>query len=143
MTDWAMHSNRIDPQILSRRLGDFLKGQGTAKQLALRLDADVRTIENMRAGRAWPIARHWWNIWVEFGDDVLEAVFHPERVEARLTKEAEERERARLKRLSSLSLGSRSFRVADGLGEAVGADEDPAGLARDPLTIDMFEEARP
>jgi hypothetical protein len=137
MTDWTMQTNVGDPQILSRRLGDFLKRQGSVKQLALRLDADPRTIENMRLGRAWPIARHWLSIWLEFGDDVLEAVFYPERVETRLKREAEERERARLQRLKSISLGSRSFCMADGLGETDREDDEP--LEPGPPNLDLFE----
>lgn len=129
-----------DPQILSRRLGEFLRRQGSAKQLALRLEADPRTIENIRGGRAWPIARHWLNIWLEFGDDVLEAVFYPERVEARLMREAEEREKARRRRLTSLALERRSFGVASGLGEGLGSDDEP--LEPGPPNLDLFE-ARP
>lgn len=129
-----------DPQILSRRLGDFLRRQGSAKQLALRLEADPRTIENIRGGRAWPIARHWLNIWLEFGDDVLEAVFYPERVEARLLREAEEREQSRRTRLASLSLDRRSFGLAPGVGEALGTADEP--LEPGPPNLDLFE-ARP
>jgi hypothetical protein len=138
MTDWIMQSNVDDPQILSRRLGAFLKRQGSVKQLALRLDADPRTIENIRLGRAWPIARHWLSIWLEFGDDVLEAVFYPERVEARLLREAEERDKARRRRLSSISLGSDDFGLAHGLGEGAGEDEGPTELG--PPNLELFEE---
>lgn len=141
MTDWTMQSTSGDAQILSRRLGAFLRRQGTAKQLALRLDCDERTARNLVGGVAWPIARHWWNIWVEFGDDVLEAVFHPDRVEARLAREAEEREKARKQRIAaSAVVEPRAFRVGYGLGEGHGSDEEPAELG--PPNLDLFE-ARP
>lgn len=139
MTDWTMQSTSGDPQILSKRLGAFIKRQGSAKQLSLLIDCDVRTVENIRAGRAWPIARHWWNIWVEFGDDVLEAVYHPERAEARLAREAEAREQARRERIASAAGLAQppSFRTADGMGEASGPDEEPAELG--PPNLDLFE----
>src|SRR5205809_347473 len=95
MTDWTVQSISSNSRILPERLGAFLRRQGSAKQLALRLDTDLRTMTNIRGGVTWPIARHWWNIWLEFGDDVVEAVYHPERVEARLKREAEFREQAR------------------------------------------------
>ena len=139
MTDWTMQSTVGDPQILSKRLGDFLKGKGSAKQLALQLDCDHRTIENIRGGRTWPIARHWLSIWLEFGDDVIEAVFYPERVEARLTREAEERERARRARLATVSLGHRAFSVAAGLGETDRYADEP--LDPGPPNLDLFEDA--
>lgn len=142
MTDWTMQSTSGDAQILSKRLGAFLKRQGTAKQLALRIDCDERTARNLLAGHAWPIARHWWNIWVEFGADVLEAVFYPERVEARLAREAEEREKARRQRIASAALvAPRTFRVGAGVGEGDGPDEEPAELG--PPNLDLFDEARP
>ncbi len=137
MTDWMMQTNVSDAQILSRRLGAFLQGRGTIKQLALKLDCDERTMKNIRAGLSWPIARHWLSIWLEFGDDVLEAVFKPELAEARLQREALEREQARQRRLASLSLEHRYFGPVAGAGEALGsADEE---LDRDPLTLDLFE----
>ena len=132
----AVHFISEDPQILSRRLGAYLRRQGSAKQLALQLGCDLRTVENLRAGRTWPIARHWWSIWVEFGEDVLEAVFHPERVEARLAREAVEREQAKCQRIASASLvEGRSFRMADGAGEGAGPDDEPLG----PPNMDLFE----
>jgi len=103
MSEWTMQSDVGDPQILSRRLGAFLKAQGPTKEIARRIAADERTVENIRAGRTWPIARHWLRIWFEFGDDVLEAVFYPERVEARLAREAIAREQARQQRIGSAS----------------------------------------
>jgi len=137
MTDWAMHSSSQDSQILPKRLAEFLRRQGTAKQLSLRLDVDLRTMNNLRAGSTWPIARHWWSIWVEFGDDVLEAVFHPERVEARLAREAAEREQARRQRIASALVENRSFGVADGLAEGLGPHEEPAELG--PPNLELFD----
>lgn len=139
MTDWAMQSTSVDPQILSKRLGAFIKRQGSAKQLSLLVGCDIRTMENIRAGRAWPIARHWWNIWVEFGDDVLEAVYHPERAEARLAREASAREQARRQREASAArpLEHPAFSLARRLDEGLGPDEDPADLG--PPNLDLFE----
>lgn len=136
MTDWAMQSISGDPQILLERLGAFMRRQGSAKQLSLKLGADLRTIENIRAARTWPIARHWWSIWVEFGDDVVEAVFYPERVEARLAREAAEREQAKRQRIASAMVESRAFGLADGVGEGDGPDEEPAG----PPNLDLFAQ---
>lgn len=134
-----MQSEVVDPQILSRRLGSFLRGAGTAKEVARRIRADERTVENLRAGRAWPIARHMLNIWLEFGDDVIEAVFYPERVETRLKREAEAREQARRQRIASASgvVESRTFGMGLGLGEGRRPDEEPAQLG--PPNLDLFE----
>jgi hypothetical protein len=142
MTDWTMQSTSGDAQILSKRLGAFLKRQGSAKQLALQIDCDERTARNILGGRAWPIARHWWNIWVEFGDDVLEAVFHPERVEARLAREAAEREQARRQRSAATAVvEDRAFGLARRLGEGAGSDADAPELDGPP-NLDLFEGAR-
>lgn len=139
MTDWTAQSMVGDPQILSRRLGDFLKDQGSAKIIADRIEADIRTVENIRAGRAWPIARHWLRIWLEFGDDVVEAVFYPERVQARLAREAAERERAKRARLAAVNMvEARAFSVEGGLGEL---EEPDAELDDGPPNLDLFEEA--
>lgn len=128
-----------DPRPLSRRLGAFLQRRSeSAKQLALRLECDHRTAENIRAGRGWPIERHWTAIWAEFGDDVLEAVFYPERAEARLIREAQEREQARQRRLASLSVEHRAFGYSAGDHQALGADED---LEPGPPNLDLFEAA--
>lgn len=129
------HCISDDPQILSRRLGAFLRSQGSAKHLSRQLGLDLRTAENLRAGRTWPIARHWWSVWVEFGDDVLEAVFHPEQVEARLAMEAAQRAHAKRQRIASASLEGRSFRLGDGLGEGDGPD----ALLDGPPNLDLFE----
>lgn len=125
-----------DPQILLDRLGAFLRRQGSAKQLSLKLNTDVRTIENFRAGRSWPIARHYLSIWLEFGDDFIEALHHPERVEARLLKEAEAREEAKRRRIASTMVASFHRGLAAGLAEGAGQDEEPLG----PPNLDLFEE---
>lgn len=138
-----MQSDVDDPQILSRRLGAFLKAQGPTKDVARRIDADERTVENMRAGKSWPIARHWLRIWFEFGDDVIEAVFYPERVEERLAREAEAREQARQKRIASASRVAveKAFRLGRRAEErAVPAADE---LAEGPPNLDLFEEVRP
>lgn len=135
-----MQSTSGDAQILSKRLGAFLKRQGTAKQLALRIDCDERTARNLLAGLAWPIARHWWNIWVEFGADVLEAVFYPERVEARLAREAEAREQERRQRAASVwMVEPRAFGLVRRAGEGAGPNEGPAAEVDGPPNLDLFE----
>jgi hypothetical protein len=134
-----MQSDVVDPQILSRRLGAFLKDVGPTKDVARRIDADERTVENIRAGKTWPIARHWLRIWLEFGDDVIEAVFYPERVEARLAREAAERERARQARAASL-VEERSFGLARRAEQRAG--ETAEHLEPGPPNLDLFEEAQ-
>jgi hypothetical protein len=140
MTDWTMQGYVGDPQILSKRLGAFARSMPT-KDFARRIECDLRTAENIRAGKTWPIARHWLRIWLEFGDDVLDAVFHPERVEARLAREAAERERAKRARLAvaSIMVERRDFGVAGGMAEPEGPD---APLEPGPDNLDLFE-ARP
>lgn len=134
-----MQSESVDFRVLQKRLGAFLKRQGAAKEIADLIDCDERTAFKLRAGHAWPIARHWWNIWLEFGDDVVEAVFHPERAEARLKLEAQKREQARQERIASASglVDVRSFGLAAGLDQGAGAPEDPAELG--PPNLDLFE----
>lgn len=142
MTDWAMQSDTADSRILPARLGAFLKRKaGSAKQLSLLIDCDERTAFKIRAGEVWPIARHMMRIWVEFGDDVVEALYYPERAEARLAREAEQREQARRQRIASASMAGRSFSVEAGAGEALGPDEEPEELG--PPNLDLFEEVRP
>jgi hypothetical protein len=143
MTDWAMQNTSRDSRILSSRLGAFLKRQGSAKQLSRLLDCDLRTMNNIRGGQTWPIERHWLNIWFEFGEDVVEAVFYPERVDARLAREAEAREAARRQRIASASavVEGRAFSMGQGLGEGPGPDEEPAELG--PPNLDLFDEAQP
>lgn len=135
-----MQSDVEDPQILSRRLGAFLREQGPTKDVARRIDADERTVENMRAGRTWPIARHWLRIWFEFGDDVLEAVFYPERVEARLAREAAAREQARQQRIASAS----RLAVQTAFSDRRRPEERSFADAEDlgPPNLDLFEDAR-
>jgi len=143
MTDMTMQSFSPDAQILSKRLGEFMRRQCSAKQLALDIGCDERTAKNIRAGVTWPIARHWLHIWFTFGDDVLEAVFYPERVEARLAKEAGARELQRRQRIASASglVGASLIGVARSFGEGAGPDEDPAELG--PPNLDLFDEVRP
>lgn len=133
-----MQNHVDDPQILSRRLGAFLRTQGPTKDIARRISADERTVENIKAGRTWPIARHWLRIWFEFGDDVLEAVFYPERVETRLAREAAARDQARQHRIASVSTLARqtAFGVARGTGEPAGQDTEEL----EPTNWDLFEE---
>lgn len=141
MTDLSMHFDRTDPQILSRRLGAFVR-QLPTKEFARRIECDLRTAENIRAGRTWPIARHWLRIWLEFGDDAIEAVFYPERVEARLAREAEARDQARRQRIASAArlAEPRAFGMASRLEERAEPDE---ALEAGPPNLDLFEDARP
>lgn len=126
-----------DPQILSKRLGAFIRSAGPTKDIARRIEADERTVENIRAGRTWPIARHWLRIWLEFGDDVIEAVFYPERVEARMAREAAARERARQSRIAAAALvEGRSFRLAQGVAQP---EEPDPELEPGPPNLDLFE----
>ncbi len=137
MTDWTMQSDVDDPQILSRRLGEFLKAQGSTKDVARRIACDERTLENIRAGRTWPIARHWLRIWFEFGDDAIEACFYPERVEARLAREAEAREQARQQRIASASrlAVEKAYGFARRSGER---DVEASEQDLEPENLDLF-----
>jgi hypothetical protein len=76
-----------DPQILSRRLGVFVRTHADAKTLARKINCDVRTAENIRSGHHWPMARHWAGLLAAFGRDLTEAVFHPDAAAARLESE--------------------------------------------------------
>ncbi len=138
MTYWTDQSMVEDPQILSKRLGLFVR-QFPTKDFAKRIECDLRTAENIRAGNSWPIARHWLRIWLEFGDDVLDAVFHPERVEARLAREAAAREQARRHRIASASRLAEPphFSVARRLEELA---EPEADLG--PPNLDLFDTER-
>jgi hypothetical protein len=140
MTDWTMQSDTVDPQILSRRLGAFVRRLPLpTKDFAARIECDLRTAENIRAGRTWPIARHWLRIWLEFGDDAVEAVFYPERVEARLAREAAERERQKRARIAATALvEARAFSLESSLGEP---QEPDAELEPGPPNLDLFESA--
>lgn len=141
MTDVFMQSDVGNPQILSERLGAFVRRLPT-KDFARRIECDLRTAENIRAGKTWPIARHWLRIWLEFGDDVIEAVFYPERVIARLEREEAAREQARRQRIASAAfmVEPRAF----GLGHRLGEPEEPeAALEPGPANLDLFETTTP
>lgn len=81
------HIMVADPQVLTQRLATFVRSKGDAKTLARTIPCDVRTAENMRTGRHWPTARHWAGLLTAFGQDITEAVFHPDRAAARLEAE--------------------------------------------------------
>lgn len=87
MTSGALQSMGHDPRLLTGRLATFVRSKGDAKTLARTISCDVRTAENMRSGRHWPTARHWAGLLTAFGQDVTEAVFHPDRAAARLESE--------------------------------------------------------
>ena len=122
---------------LSAMLGLFLRDHTTsAKQLARLINCDPRTAEGFRAGRYWPSARHWQLIARQFGRDVMDAVFAPD-IDgplARLT--AEERElKERLHEIQT--------RLRSGSRPVAGFEERRAPpLDRDPLNLDLFEDAR-
>lgn len=78
-----------NPQLLSERLRAFLRQRRlSAKGLAREIGCDPRTAENILSG-TWPGARHWLGLIRAFGDDVVEAVFHPADAVERLELEAE------------------------------------------------------
>ncbi|MES2724891.1 MAG: hypothetical protein V4656_17200 [Pseudomonadota bacterium] len=85
MTYAGFHCMRDDPQLLPNRLKAFVS-KVPAKILADEIGCDVRTAENIRQGH-WPIARHWVGLIRMFGEDLTEAVFHPERAAQRLERE--------------------------------------------------------
>jgi hypothetical protein len=90
MTDMTMQSTERDPRTL---LGDFLRPRaGSAKELARLIGCDPRSAEGYRAGRYWPQAKHWVGIVRAFGEDVTEAVFHPQKARERLEREVRELE---------------------------------------------------
>ena len=80
-----MQSMGRDPHLLASRLKQFL-APVPAKDLARKVGCDLRTAENIRAGH-WPIARHWLGLLAAFGEDLTEAVFHPEKAAQRLELE--------------------------------------------------------
>lgn len=82
---------RAAPQILSDRLRAFVSHRCDAKTLARLVGCDVRTAENIRRGH-WPIARHWAGLLAAFGEDITEAVFHPDKAKARLEAEVRQLE---------------------------------------------------
>lgn len=100
MSDWALQSMGSDPQLLSKRLSGFVS-RLPAKELARTIGCDVRTAENIRGGH-WPIARHWLGLVAAFGEDITEAVFHPERCAARLEREVRDLEEQLAKKRADL-----------------------------------------
>jgi hypothetical protein len=103
MTDMGLHCMVDDPHLLARRLSAFVRPRGTAKELSAMIGCDIRTAENIREGH-WPIARHWLGIFRAFGDDAIEAVFHPEQAVARLEQEVRELEQAAAKKRADLAV---------------------------------------
>lgn len=105
-----------DPQVLQSRLAHFLAPM-SAKELARRVNCDPRTAENMKRGH-WPIARHWLGLLATFGEDITEAVFHPEKAVQRLERETRELEeqlqqkRALLREVASFAPRSEEARPA-------------------------------
>lgn len=82
-----MQLTESDPRIL---LGEFLTSRSSsAKELARQIDCDPRSAESYRAGRHWPPARHWMGLIRTFGEDVTEAVFHPDKAAQRLEREVQ------------------------------------------------------
>lgn len=81
-----------NPHILSERLSAFLRRRVNAKGLAVAIECDPRTAENILAGH-WPNARHWLGISAAFGHDVIEAVFSPQTAADRLATEVQALER--------------------------------------------------
>ncbi len=92
MTDWTVQSMGKDPQVLSRRLADYVRPRATAKELSKLIGCDQRTAENIRQGH-WPIARHWFGLVMAFGRDVTDAVFHPDEAAERFEREIRDLER--------------------------------------------------
>lgn len=86
MTCIGPQSMSHDPQILPVRLGRYL-AKLPAKEVARIARCDIRTAENIKRGQNWPIARHWLGLVATFGEDLTEAVFHPEKANARLARE--------------------------------------------------------
>ena len=97
----AIQSMELDPHLLSRRLSAFVS-PFPAKDLSRRVGCDVRTAENIRAGH-WPIARHWLGLLAAFGEDITEAVFHPEKAAQRLELEVKALEEQLAKKRADLS----------------------------------------
>jgi hypothetical protein len=102
---------RDDPQILLKRLSDFVQPI-PAKVLAKKAGCTEDTAEHFRLGRSWPNARHWLNLIGSFGTDITDAVFHPERALARLQQEVQALEQelaAKRAALGAVADGGRSF----------------------------------
>ncbi len=122
---------RDDPQILSRRLSDFVQPI-PAKILAEQVGCDLRTAENIRRGH-WPIARHWLGLIRAFGEDLTDAVFHPEKAAARLEREVSDLERQLAERRKAAAAARRhSAGLAEAAGRAAPAAKDRTarGLTR-------------
>lgn len=108
-------------------LGSYLSRRSTsAKDLARIIRCDPRTAEGFRAGRYWPQAKHWLGIVAAFGQDVTEAVFHPDAAALRLEQELRtlEDELAK-KRAALLQAESAAARLA----EVRGAPKDRTAVA--------------
>lgn len=123
MTDWTMQSTERD---LSGMLGRFLSRRTrSAKDLARLIGCDPRTAEGFRAGRHWPQAKHWLGLVAAFGEDVTEAVFHPERAVERLEREARELEaKAEERRRLARQMEGQAHSFAPGLAKARPRHED-------------------
>ena len=93
MSQMDLHMKVDDPQIFPARLGKFLRERASAKEITRIADCDIRTAENIRRGQNFPLARHWIGLIATFGEDLTEAVFHPEKAAARLARECSELER--------------------------------------------------
>lgn len=122
-----MQSTDRDPRIL---LGAFFRTRtADTADLARKIGCDKRTALNYREGRYWPPARHWISIVAVFGQDVTQAVFHPEAAIARLEKEAREREEDAERARRALA---EAVRAASGPGRALARLQDrPAAVSRD------------
>lgn len=131
MTSGALQIMVSDPQLLSARLAAFVRSKGDAKTLARTISCDVRTAENMRSGRHWPTARHWAGLLAAFGQDVTEAVFHPDQAAARLEKEVLHLEQ---------QLAARRAALRDVAGAQA---RDPQIVARGARTAEDLAAARP
>lgn len=112
-----------DPQLLRTRLKAFVR-RTDAKTLARAVGCDVRTAENIREGH-WPNARHWLGLLAAFGEDITEAVFHPDKAATRLEVEVRELEEALEARRAALRDVARAHVRRP---QAVAAVEDRAAL---------------
>lgn len=108
MTHGALQVMGNDPHILPSRLARYV-APIPAKRLARQIGCDVRTAENIKRGH-WPIARHWIGLIRTFGEDITEAVFHPEKAAARLEREVLDLEQQLAEKRAALvaSAGSRA-----------------------------------
>lgn len=104
MTFGALQSMDDDPQVLARRLAAFV-APVPAKRLARQVGCDIRTAENIKRGH-WPIARHWAGLIRTFGEDLTEAVFHPQRAIERLSREVRDLEEELAAKRAALAQGA-------------------------------------